>query len=163
VRFVGGCAVLMMRDGFVFAQFVFLIQSFGRSPATTQAEAAVELLPAAVTKQHQAHAMYTHLSMVWCHPQRTITESIFITCMEVFEIHVRAIIVSILHQSCRIPMRRTLLFQNNQFMSRITIPTVGIINLRVKIFPRVDAALTSMEVVQPSMIRHSSHAFSSKH
>ena len=88
MRFVGGCAVLMMRDGFVFAQFVFLIQSFGRSPATTQAEAAVELLPAAVTKQHQAHAMYTHFSMVWCRPQRTITESIFITCMEVFEIHV---------------------------------------------------------------------------
>jgi hypothetical protein len=55
----------MMRDGFVFAQFVFLIQSFGRSPATTQAEAAVELLPAAVTKQHQAHAMYTHTSQ-WC-------------------------------------------------------------------------------------------------
>jgi hypothetical protein len=45
VRFVGGCAVLMMRDGFVFAQFVFLIQSFGRSPATTQAEAAARTAP----------------------------------------------------------------------------------------------------------------------
>jgi hypothetical protein len=42
VRFVGGCAVVMMRDGLLAWVFVFLSQSFGRCPATSQAEAALQ-------------------------------------------------------------------------------------------------------------------------
>jgi len=167
VRFVGGCAVVMMRamawsSCSCFRAWCRPSHITSRGCRRAPPFGAVAIRAVEERKQYHSHAIYIYLYGMMLTKELSqqsppyIRTKIFVTLIRAA---ISAYLAPVPTGSKTSYAQSNIVFQSNQSLPYIPRLINNFINLKVKMLPRVVAAYMYNPGVRPPMIRHSTYAF----